>query len=70
MLRPETLEMYRRMTMSERLALTLQMIEENEPALLEGPPVVVERRFQLIERENNERNRRILEVLYPDRVHR
>jgi hypothetical protein len=31
MLSPETLETYRRMTNSERLKLTLQMIDENIP---------------------------------------
>lgn len=64
MQRPETLEAYRRMTNAERLAITLQMIGENEAAMLEGPAEVVRRRFELIERENNARNRAILDVLY------
>jgi hypothetical protein len=49
------------MTISERLALTLKMIEESLPALLEGPPDVVDRRFELLRRQNDERNRRMLE---------
>jgi hypothetical protein len=68
MLSAEQIEMYRRMTTGQRLAFTLRMIEENEPALLHGPPEVVRRRFELIERQNNERNQRILETLYPERV--
>ncbi|MDZ4687541.1 MAG: hypothetical protein SH850_20920 [Planctomycetaceae bacterium] len=68
MMSREQLELYRRMTTSERLALTLKMIAENEPALLHGPPEVVRRRFELLEKQNNERNQRILETLYPERV--
>jgi hypothetical protein len=52
MLSRETLERYKRMTPSERLELTLRMIEESIPALLEGP------RFELLRRQNDERNRR------------
>jgi len=61
MLSRETLERYRRMTNAERLQLTLQMIREATPALLEGPPEVVDRRFELLRRQNDERNRRMLE---------
>jgi hypothetical protein len=61
MLSRETLERYKRMTPSERLELTLRMIEESIPALLEGPPEVVNRRFELLRRQNDERNRRMLE---------
>lgn len=60
MLSRETLEQYRRMTDSQRLQLTLQMIRESTPALLEGPPEVVERRFELLRRQNDERNLRML----------
>jgi hypothetical protein len=61
MLSPETLERYRRMTLSERLRLVLEMIQEATPYLLEGPPEVVARRFELLGRQNDERNRRMLE---------
>lgn len=64
MLSDRQLQSYRRMTTSERLAFTLRMIEENEPYLLHGPPEVVRRRFELLERQNNERNARLVEVLY------
>jgi hypothetical protein len=63
MLSPETLEMYRRMTPSERLKLTLQMIDENIPYLLQGPPELVARRFELLRRENDARNRNMLTAI-------
>jgi hypothetical protein len=63
MLSRESLEAYRRMTPSQRLALTLQGIRESMPYLLRGPKEVVERRFALIRRENNLRNLRMLEGL-------
>jgi hypothetical protein len=60
MLSRETLEQYRRMTDSQRLRLTLEMIRETTPALLQGPPEVVDRRFELLRRQNDERNLRML----------
>ncbi len=60
MLSRETLEQYRRMTPGERLQLTLQMIEENVPYLLRGTPEQVDRRFELLRRQNDERNLRML----------
>jgi len=61
MLSRETLEQYRRMTSSERLRLTLEMIREATPFLLKGTPEQVDRRFELLRRQNDERNRRMLE---------
>jgi hypothetical protein len=61
MLSKETLEEYRRMTPGERLSLTLKMIRESVPWLLHGPPEVVKRRFELLRRQNDERNRNMLE---------
>ena len=63
MLSKETLERYRRMTAGQRLRLTLQSIDENEPYLLKGQPDLVDRRFQLLERENRGRNENILRGL-------
>jgi len=63
MLSREALDQYRRMTNSERLRLTLQMIEEQTPYLLRGTPEQVARRFELLRRENDERNRRMLEAI-------
>lgn len=61
MLSPETIESYRRMTVAERADLVLEMIRDNAPALLHGPPDVVERRFEVLRRQNDERNRRMRE---------
>jgi hypothetical protein len=61
MLSQETLERYRQMSNSERLELALRMTRESLPALLEGPPEVVARRFELLRRQNDERNERMLE---------
>jgi hypothetical protein len=63
MLSSETIEMYRRMTPSQRLVLTLRAIRESTPYLLHGPKEVVDRRFVLIRRENDARNRAMLEAL-------
>jgi hypothetical protein len=63
MLSSETLEIYRRMTPGERLELTFTLTEEAEPYLFAGTPKQVKRRFELLRRQNDERNRRILEGL-------
>ena len=63
MLSEETLESYRRMTPAERLRLTLEMIRENTPYLLRGTPEQVDRRFELLRRQNDERNRRMLTAI-------
>ncbi len=63
MLSRETLEEYRRMTPGERLALTLKLTEESEPYLFHGTPEQVSRKFELLRRENDERNLRMLEAL-------
>jgi hypothetical protein len=59
----ETLDEYRRMTPGQLLALTLKMTEESEPYLLYGTPEQVNRKFELLRRENDERNRRMLEAI-------
>ena len=63
MLSEETLQRYRRMTVGERLALTLQMMRHDWPYLLAGPEDVVQRKFDLINRENDARNQNIVEAL-------
>jgi len=63
MLHPETLEFYRRMTPGERLQLTFEMIRDNTPYLFLGTREQVDRKFELLRRENDERNRRMLEAL-------
>jgi hypothetical protein len=62
MLHPETLESYRRMTPSERLQLTFEMIRANTPYLFIGTPDQVDRKFELLRRQNMDRNKRILEA--------
>jgi hypothetical protein len=63
MMSPEAVERLRRMTLTERLRMTLQMMREATPHLLAGSPEEVDRRFELIRRQNDDRNRRILEAL-------
>ena len=63
MLSRQSLEQYRRMTNSERLRLTLQMIDDETAYLLRGTPEQVQRRFELLRRQNDERNRRMLEAI-------
>lgn len=63
MLSPETLERYRRMTPGERLELTFKLTEEAEPYLFYGSPEQIDRKFELLRRQNDDRNRRMLEGL-------
>jgi hypothetical protein len=63
MLCRETLEEYRRMSNAERWLLTAKAIRANTPALLEGREEVIKRRFELLRRQNAERNRRVRECL-------
>ena len=63
MLSRETLDEYRRMTISERLALVIKMTDENTAALVDGRPEVVQRRFELLRMQNDEECRLVLEHL-------
>lgn len=60
---PESLEVYRRMSPAQRLQMTAAMIRENTPFLLRGPADVVARRFELLRRENDERNFNMLTAI-------
>ena len=60
MLSKETLERYRQMTPGERLSLTFAMMRDAIPYLLSGPSDVVDRKFELLRRENDLRNQGIL----------
>lgn len=60
MLSPETIAEYRRLTPGQRLEFSFAMIRENTPYLLRGRAEVVERRFELLQRENDRRNEGIL----------
>lgn len=61
MLGRDAIERYRQMTPSQRPALTIQATRESWPYLFHGPPDVVDRRLELIRRENDARNRALLE---------
>jgi hypothetical protein len=63
MLSEQTLQEYRGMSLSEKLALALRMMDEATRHLLSGPPEVVTRRFELLQRENDLRNRSMLEAI-------
>jgi hypothetical protein len=63
MLSPQTLDDYRRMTLSERLALALEMMRAETRYLLAGPTEAVDRRFERLRSENDLRNRAMLEGL-------
>jgi hypothetical protein len=63
MLSRETLEKYRPMTPGERLALTLKLTAESEPFLAHGTLEQIDRKFELLRRENDERTRRMLEAI-------
>jgi hypothetical protein len=51
------------MTNAERFRLVRQMIKESRPALLAGSPEQVRRRFELLRRQNDERNRLMLDEI-------
>lgn len=63
MLSREQLEAYRRMTPGERISLSLKMTAEQWPAMLSGTPEEVDRRFELLNRENDLRNEAVLKAL-------
>ena len=63
MLSPETLEHYRRMSIPDRIKLVMQMMDEGVRYLVEGDPEVVKRRFELLRRENDERNLNMLTAI-------
>jgi hypothetical protein len=63
MLSEETLNEYRGMSLSEKLALVLRMIDDETPYLLTGASEVVDRRFELLRRENDLRNQAMLEAI-------
>jgi hypothetical protein len=63
MLSNEAIEEYRRMSLSERFALALKLMDEGLDQLVIGPPEVVDRRFELLRRENDLRNQGMLEAI-------
>lgn len=63
MLSTETLESYRRMTPGERLRLTIRLMQGLDKALLMGTPDQVNRKFELLRRENDHRNQNMLTAI-------
>jgi hypothetical protein len=63
MLSSETLESYRRMTPGERLRLTFELQKSNERFLLMGTPEQVLRKFELLNKQNDERNEAMLTAI-------
>ncbi|HKB05866.1 MAG TPA: hypothetical protein VKD90_26965 [Gemmataceae bacterium] len=63
MLSPEAARRIRAMSVADRLRLTLRMIDEGIPFLTRGAPDEVRWRFDRLRKENDDRNRRVLEAL-------
>ncbi len=63
MMSQEALDVFRRMTPSERLKMTLEMIRENTPRLFVGTDEQVNRRFEILRMQNDERNRNMLTAI-------
>jgi hypothetical protein len=68
MMSRETREAYRRMTPGQRLEIALEMMRANMDRMFVGPPEVVDRRFELLRRQNDERNRRMLTAIARTRI--
>ena len=51
------------MSAAEKLKLTFKMIDENVPYLFLGSKELISKRFELLRRENDERNKNTLECL-------
>jgi hypothetical protein len=62
-LSPETIEEYRRLTPGERLTITFKMMRDAAQFLKSGPPDVLDRKFELIRRENDARTENMLRGL-------
>lgn len=63
MLSPETLQSYRSMTAAQRLQLTVELMDSVHESLLSGSPGLVNRKFELLARENDLRNRNMLTAI-------
>ena len=63
MLHPETLAAYRRMTPSEKMSVALQMMRENAQRFFSAPSDVVEKRLEILRKQNDDRNQRMLTAI-------
>ena len=68
MLHPETLAAYRAMTPSEKMAITMQMMRENAVRFFSAPPELIDRRLDILRKQNDDRNQRMLEAIARTRV--
>ena len=68
MLHPETLEAYRRMTPSEKMAITVRMLQENAQRFFSAPDDVIEKRLEILRKQNDDRNERMLTAIARTRV--
>jgi hypothetical protein len=68
MLSAETLQSYKLMTPAARLRLSLDLSADATKALLSGPPNVVDRRFELLRIQNDQRNYAMLEGIARTRI--
>ena len=63
MLSRETLEAYRQMTPGQRLEIALELMRPNTERMFAGTPEMVDRRFELLRRQNEDRNCRMLAAI-------
>ena len=68
MLHPETLAAYRRMTPSEKMSVAIQMMRENAHRFFSAPSDVIDRRLEILRKQNDDRNQRMLEAIARTRV--
>ena len=68
MLHPETLQRYRQMSLDEKMTLTIQLMRENGRRFWSAPPEVIEKRLEIIRKQNDDRNRRLLEAFARSRA--
>lgn len=64
----DTLQRYKAMTNAERAEITCRLIRENWPAMFQGSPEVVARRFERINTENHARNVNMLTAIAKSRL--
>lgn len=63
MLSQKTIDEYRQMSVAARLRLVLDMCRDSSRFLLMGDPDHVQRKFDLIRRENDRRNENMLKAI-------
>lgn len=68
MLHPETLQAYRRMTPSEKMAVTVRMMQENAQRFFSAPDDLIQRRLEILRKQNDDRNQRLLVAFARTRV--